>query len=46
MAEPLLEVKGVKKAFGGLQCVNDLSLDVHRGEIVSPSSSYSRPADG
>ena len=35
MAEPLLEVKGVKKAFGGLQCVNDLSLEVHPGEIVS-----------
>jgi branched-chain amino acid transport system ATP-binding protein len=31
----LLELSGVSKAFGGLQVVNDLDLDVGEGEIVS-----------
>ena len=31
----LLELRGVSKAFGGLQVVNDLDLHVGEGEIVS-----------
>jgi branched-chain amino acid transport system ATP-binding protein len=31
---PLLEVSGLTKAFGGLIAVNDLSFEVHDGEIV------------
>jgi branched-chain amino acid transport system ATP-binding protein len=31
----LLELKGVSKAFGGLQCINALDLDVREREIVS-----------
>ena len=30
---PLLTVSGVSKAFGGLQALSDISLQVHRGEI-------------
>jgi len=33
--EPLLELQGVSKAFGGLQVVLDLDLTVGEGEIVS-----------
>jgi len=32
---PLLELRGVSKAFGGLQVVNDLDLHVGEGEVVS-----------
>jgi branched-chain amino acid transport system ATP-binding protein len=32
---PLLELRSVSKAFGGLQVVNDLELHVGEGEIVS-----------
>jgi branched-chain amino acid transport system ATP-binding protein len=32
---PLLELRSVSKAFGGLQVVNDLDLHVGEGEIVS-----------
>jgi ABC-type branched-subunit amino acid transport system ATPase component len=32
---PVLELVGVTKAFGGLTAVNDMSLTVDRGEIVS-----------
>jgi branched-chain amino acid transport system ATP-binding protein len=35
MAEPLLELRQVSKAFGGLQCINDLDMEVLPGEIVS-----------
>jgi branched-chain amino acid transport system ATP-binding protein len=35
MAEPLLELKGVSMAFGGLACVSSLDLHVKEGEIVS-----------
>ena len=35
MAEALLELKQVSKAFGGLQCIDDLDLEVRAGEIVS-----------
>jgi ABC-type branched-subunit amino acid transport system ATPase component len=31
----LLELRGVRKAFGGLHCIDGLDLDVHEGEIVS-----------
>ncbi len=31
---PLLEVKAARKAFGGLVAVNDLSFEIHAGEIV------------
>ncbi|MBL8570752.1 MAG: branched-chain amino acid ABC transporter ATP-binding protein/permease [Phreatobacter sp.] len=34
-AEPLLEVSGARKTFGGLVAVNDVSLKVKRGEIVA-----------
>ena len=32
---PLLELKGIAKAFGGLHVINDLDLHVDEGEIVS-----------
>src|SRR3954453_787070 len=32
---PLLELKGVSLAFGGLKVVSDLDLHVDEGEIVS-----------
>jgi branched-chain amino acid transport system ATP-binding protein len=35
MAEPLLELHGVTKAFGGLTCVSALDFVVNEGEIVS-----------
>ena len=35
MAEALLRLAKVSKAFGGLQCIADLDLDVGAGEIVS-----------
>ena len=34
MAAPLLEVKGVSKSFGGLRALSDVSLALHRGEIL------------
>lgn len=34
MSDPLLSVQGLHKRFGGLKAVNDLSLDIHTGEIV------------
>jgi branched-chain amino acid transport system ATP-binding protein len=35
MAQPLLELHGLSKAFGGLACLSDLDLHVDEGEIVS-----------
>ena len=35
MAEPLLELRGVSLAFGGLTVVSGLDLTVNKGEIVS-----------
>jgi branched-chain amino acid transport system ATP-binding protein len=35
MAERLLELKQLSKAFGGLACVDELDLHVDEGEIVS-----------
>jgi ribose transport system ATP-binding protein len=32
---PLLEVRGLRKAFPGLLALDDVSLDVHSGEIVA-----------
>ena len=31
----LLEIENVSKAFGGLQCINHLDVEVNEGEIVS-----------
>jgi branched-chain amino acid transport system ATP-binding protein len=33
--QPLLELRGVGKSFGGLACLSDLDLHVDEGEIVS-----------
>lgn len=33
--QPLLELRGVSMAFGGLRCLDGLDLDVGHGEIVS-----------
>jgi len=35
MSQPLLQVQGVIKRFGGLTAVNDVSFDLARGELVS-----------
>jgi branched-chain amino acid transport system ATP-binding protein len=35
MAPPLLELKSLSKAFGGLQCIVRLDLEVREGEILS-----------
>ena len=35
MTTPLLELRGVSKAFGGLACISELDLHVNEGEIVS-----------
>jgi ABC-type branched-subunit amino acid transport system ATPase component len=35
MAQPLLELDDVSKAFGGLQCISHLDIDVREGEVVS-----------
>lgn len=34
MNVPILEARGLTKAFGGLVALNDLSFSVHQGEIV------------
>jgi ABC-type sugar transport system ATPase subunit len=34
MSEPLLSVRNMSKIFGGLVAVDDVSLDVRRGEVV------------
>ena len=33
--EPILQVRGVSKHFGGVQALNKVSLDVHPGEVVA-----------
>lgn len=33
-ASPLLQVEGLSKRFGGLQAVDNLSFDLHQGEIL------------
>jgi len=35
MNTPLLQVRSISKRFGGLQAVQDLSFDLHRGEILA-----------
>jgi branched-chain amino acid transport system ATP-binding protein len=35
MTQPLLQLEGVSKTFGGLLCIDRLDLDVKEGEIVS-----------
>ena len=35
MPEKLLELRGLNKAFGGLQCITDLDIEVYSGEILS-----------
>lgn len=32
--EPLLQLHGLRKAFGGIAAVKDIGFEVHRGEIV------------
>ena len=34
MDEPLIEIAGVTKAFGGLKALDDVSITINRGEIV------------
>ncbi|MEP6721239.1 MAG: ATP-binding cassette domain-containing protein, partial [Variovorax sp.] len=34
-AAPILDVRGVSRSFGGVKAVNDVSLHVMPGEIVS-----------
>ena len=34
MSEPLLEIRGLKKSFGGLTAVDEVSFEVNRGEVV------------
>jgi ABC-type sugar transport system ATPase subunit len=36
---PLLEVRGLRKAFPGLPALDDVSLDVHSGEATELHSS-------
>jgi branched-chain amino acid transport system ATP-binding protein len=41
-SEPILQVKNLHKAFGGLQALKDVSFDVHQGEIfgiIGPNGS-------
>lgn len=35
MAEPIIEVRGLTKSFGTRIAIEDLSLDVHKGEAVA-----------
>ncbi len=35
MSEPELRVEGISKRFGGVLAVQEISLDLHRGEILS-----------
>ena len=35
MPEPLLALNGIRKAFGGIVAIEELSLDLHPGEIVA-----------
>ncbi len=34
MSAPVLSVRNIKKSFGGITAVNDVSFDVHQGEIL------------
>ena len=35
MSRPLVQMQGLHKAFGGVQAVEDVSLSLHRGEVVA-----------
>jgi len=35
MSEPILTIRNMVKRFGGLVAVNDVSLDIHPGEVVA-----------
>lgn len=35
MAEPILELKNVTTYYGGLKALNDVSVDLHPGEVVA-----------
>lgn len=35
MSEVVLEIRSLSKSFGGLKAVNELSFNLHKGEIVS-----------
>ncbi len=35
MSEPVLSIRRLTKRFGGLVAVNDVSLDIHPGEVVA-----------
>jgi ABC-type sugar transport system ATPase subunit len=35
MSEPVLSIRHLTKRFGGLTAVNDVSLDIHAGEVVA-----------
>jgi len=36
MSKALVELRGIHKAFGGVQAVQDASLSLHAGEVVAP----------
>ena len=40
MAQTLLKVKGLQVAYGGIQAVKGVDLEVHEGELVSLIDSY------
>ena len=35
MTAPVLQLKNIKKSFGGVVAINDFSLDLHAGEVVA-----------
>ena len=34
MSTPLVELKNISIAFGGVRAVDDVSIDLHPGEVV------------
>ena len=34
MSEPILEVNGINKTFGGVKAVSDISFTLNKGEVV------------
>ena len=34
MAETLISVKNLRKSFGDLEVLKDISMDIHQGEVV------------
>ena len=35
MTTPVLQLKNIKKSFGGVVAINDFSLDLYAGEVVA-----------